>query len=107
MFYRETDGRRVITQHCALAGFVASHFMIPFYSMSVGILQQCLGGFSKPDPSIRPLHLSVLLLPWKCPLVGKVYKDWSTRLCLSHSCHSPTVTTVASASSLLLENIRV
>lgn len=39
---------------------------------------------------LRPLHLSVLLLPWKCPLVGKVYKDWSTRLCLSHSCHSPT-----------------
>lgn len=76
MFCRETEGRCAITQHRALAGFVASHFVILFYSMSVGILQQCLGDFSKhggiSDPSI-PLSSSFHgnVLWWgKCAKTG-------------------------------------
>lgn len=107
MFYRETDGRRVITQHCALAGFVASHFMIPFYSMSAGILQQCLGGFSKPEGvSDHSISLSSCfhgnVLWWgKCTKTGPPGSVCLTLAIVQQA------TTVASASSLLLENTRV
>jgi len=39
---------------------------------------------------LRQLCLSFFLLPWKCALIGKVSKDWSTRLYLSYSPHGPT-----------------
>lgn len=89
MFCRETDGRHATIQHCVLAGFVASHLLIHFHRVSVEIFQQCLGDFSKHE-GILDSSISVLLLPWKCPLMGKVCKDWPTRLCLSRSSHSPT-----------------
>lgn len=65
--------RHAITQHCVLAGFVASHLLIHFYKVSVGIFQQRLGDFSKCE-GVSDLSVSVLLLPWKCPLMGKVHR---------------------------------